>query len=35
VGVELPLAGAREDYRYRLHTFVLWDMGDGGFWRGW
>jgi mono/diheme cytochrome c family protein len=33
VGVELPLAGL--DYRYRLHTFLLWDMADGNFWDGW
>jgi hypothetical protein len=35
VGVEVPLAGARDDYRYRLHAFLLWDMADGGFWEGW
>jgi mono/diheme cytochrome c family protein len=35
VGVEVPLAGARDDYRYRLHAFLLWDMADGGFWLGW
>jgi mono/diheme cytochrome c family protein len=35
IGVELPLSGARKDYGYRLHTFVLWDMADGGFWAGW
>jgi mono/diheme cytochrome c family protein len=35
VGLELPLAGTREDYGYRLHTFLLWDMADGGFWEGW
>jgi len=35
VGLELPLAGAREDYGYRVHTFLLWDMADGGFWEGW
>jgi hypothetical protein len=35
VGVELPLAGARDDYRYRAHAFLLWDMADGGFWLGW
>jgi mono/diheme cytochrome c family protein len=35
VGLEVPLAGAREDYRYRVHTFLLWDMADGGFWEGW
>jgi mono/diheme cytochrome c family protein len=35
VGVELPLAGARQDYRYRIHTFLLWDMADGRFWEGW
>lgn len=34
-GVELPLAGARDVYRYRLHAFLLWDMADGGFWLGW
>ena len=35
LGVELPLLGARDDYRYRLHAFLLWDMADGGFWLGW
>jgi mono/diheme cytochrome c family protein len=35
VGVELPVFGARPDHRYRLHTFLLWDMADGGFWKGW
>jgi len=35
LGVEMPLAGARDDYRYRLHAFLLWDMADGGFWLGW
>jgi hypothetical protein len=35
VGLELPLAGARDGYRYRLHTFLLWDLADGGFWEGW
>jgi len=35
VGLELPLAGARKDFGYRLHTFLLWDMADGGFWEGW
>jgi hypothetical protein len=34
-GVEVPLAGARDRYRYRLHAFLLWDMADGGFWLGW
>jgi mono/diheme cytochrome c family protein len=34
VGLELPLAGDR-GYSYRLHTFLLWDMADGGFWEGW
>jgi mono/diheme cytochrome c family protein len=35
IGLELPLAGARDEYRRRLHVFVLWDMADGGFWQGW
>jgi mono/diheme cytochrome c family protein len=35
IGLELPLAGARSGYGYRLHTFLLWDMADGGFWLGW
>jgi mono/diheme cytochrome c family protein len=35
VGLELPLLGGAVGYRYRLHTFVLWDMADGGFWKGW
>lgn len=35
VGIEVPLAGARDDYRYRAHAFLLWDMADGGFWLGW
>jgi mono/diheme cytochrome c family protein len=35
VGLELPLLAGSVDYRYRLHTFVLWDMADGGFWKGW
>jgi mono/diheme cytochrome c family protein len=35
VGLELPVFGTRPDHRYRLHTFVLWDMADGGFWLGW
>jgi mono/diheme cytochrome c family protein len=35
LGIEVPLAGARDDYRYRLHAFLLWDMADGGFWLGW
>jgi hypothetical protein len=35
LGLELPLDGARSGYRYRLHTFLLWDMADGGFWEGW
>jgi hypothetical protein len=34
-GVELPLAGARDEFRYRIHAFVLWDITDGGFWLGW
>jgi mono/diheme cytochrome c family protein len=33
LGVELPLAGAR--YDYRVHAFLLWDVADGGFWLGW
>jgi hypothetical protein len=33
VGVEVPLTGI--DYDYRLHSFLLWDMADGPFWRGW
>lgn len=20
---------------HRLHTFLLWDMAHGGFWKGW
>jgi mono/diheme cytochrome c family protein len=35
LGVELPLAGARDEYRYRVHAFLLWDIPDGSFWRGW
>jgi hypothetical protein len=35
VGLEAPLAGARDDYRYRLHFFLLWDIADGAFWLGW
>jgi mono/diheme cytochrome c family protein len=35
LGLELPLAAARDDYRYRVHGFLLWDMADGGFWLGW
>jgi mono/diheme cytochrome c family protein len=35
VGLEAPIAGARDDYRYRLHTFLLWDIADGPFWLGW
>jgi mono/diheme cytochrome c family protein len=35
VGLEVPLFGARADHRYRLHMFLLWDMADGGFWKGW
>ena len=33
VGVEVPLTGL--SYDYRIHTFLLWDMVDGGFWEGW
>jgi mono/diheme cytochrome c family protein len=35
LGVEWPLAGARDDFRYRIHAFLLWDITDGGFWLGW
>ena len=33
VGVELPLGGHAWDYR--VHAFLLWDIADGPFWRGW
>jgi mono/diheme cytochrome c family protein len=32
-GAELPLTDG--DYDYRIHLFVLWDIADGPFWRGW
>jgi mono/diheme cytochrome c family protein len=35
VGLEAPLAGAREAYRYRVHMFLLWDIADGAPWLGW
>ena len=32
-GVEIPLTD--EAYHYRIRTFLLWDIADGPFWRGW
>lgn len=32
-GVEIPLTDL--DYRYRLRWFLLWDVADGPFWKGW
>lgn len=32
-GVQIPLSDA--DYKYRVRTFLLWDIADGPFWRGW
>jgi mono/diheme cytochrome c family protein len=33
LGVEVPLTDL--DYDYRLHSFLLWDIADGPFWKGW
>lgn len=33
VAAEVPLTGL--DYDYRLHAFLLWDLADGPFWKGW
>jgi len=33
VGVQLPLTD--DPYDYRVLSFLLWDMADGGFWEGW
>ncbi len=33
MGVEVPLTDLQ--YRYRVHTFLLWDIADGPFWSGW
>jgi hypothetical protein len=32
-GVELPLSD--EEWDYRIRTFLLWDIADGPFWKGW
>jgi mono/diheme cytochrome c family protein len=34
IGVELPLTDDL-DYDYRIHSFLLWDIADGPFWKGW
>jgi len=33
VGVEIPVTDL--SYNYRIRSFLLWDIGDGPFWRGW
>jgi len=33
VGVEVPVTDL--PYDYRIRTFLLWDIADGVFWRGW
>ena len=33
VGVRLPLT--RSEERYRIVAYLLWDFGDGPFWKGW
>lgn len=33
VGAELPLTD--EAWEYRVRTFLLWDIADGAFWKGW
>ena len=32
-GAEVPLTDL--DYDVRIHTFLLWDIADGPFWKGW
>jgi mono/diheme cytochrome c family protein len=33
LGVEVPITDL--EYDYRIHTFLLWDIADGPFWRSW
>ena len=33
IGVELPLTD--EPFDYKILSFLLWDIADGPFWRGW
>jgi hypothetical protein len=33
LGVRLPLTESEE--RYRVEAYLLWDFGDGPFWKGW
>jgi mono/diheme cytochrome c family protein len=33
LGVRLPITESAE--RYRIEAYVLWDFGDGPFWKGW
>jgi mono/diheme cytochrome c family protein len=33
LGVRLPLTASEE--RYRIVGYLLWDFGDGPFWKGW
>ncbi len=33
VGVRLPLNESEE--KYRILAYLLWDFGDGPFWKGW
>ncbi|HEY6928466.1 MAG TPA: c-type cytochrome [Thermoanaerobaculia bacterium] len=33
IGVRVPLT--QSDEKYRIEAFLLWDFGDGPFWKGW
>ncbi len=33
IGVRLPITKSPE--KYRVEAYVLWDFGDGPFWKGW
>jgi mono/diheme cytochrome c family protein len=33
IGVRLPLTKSAE--KYRIEAYLLWDFGDGPFWKGW
>jgi hypothetical protein len=33
LGVRLPITESEE--KYRIEAYILWDFGDGPFWKGW
>ena len=33
LGVRLPITESEE--KYRIEAYLLWDFGDGPFWKGW